>query len=275
MKLLLDAGNSRIKLGWTRAGPAPEGQVIALAHAELHTLPARLAELPGTGGAALGVNVAGPRMAERLQAMLAQAGYGVQWVRPARDMLGLRNGYADPAQLGADRWMAVLGVWSALAAPRPPMMLATFGTATTLDTTGPDDCYAGGLILPGPALMRASLAHGTAELPHAAGSVQDYPGDTHAAIVTGVAAAQAGAVLRQWLQALARYGRPPALYVSGGGWPEVQAETQAMLHAAAAARGLPPPAIQYVAHPVLDGLARLAGASCPPKDCPPTGGPRP
>ncbi|PAX96929.1 hypothetical protein CKW48_13560 [Bordetella pertussis] len=33
--------------------------------------------------------------------------------------------------------------------------MASFGTATTLDTIGPDNVFPGGLILPGPAMMRA------------------------------------------------------------------------------------------------------------------------
>lgn len=260
MKLLIDAGNSRIKAGWTRNGATPDGPILTLAHAELAQLPRWLAQLPPGGRQAVGVNVAGPIMAQRLAALLAQAGYAVQWIQPAAQMLGLRNAYHDPSQLGADRWMGMLGVWAAAPAPRPPLLLATFGTATTLDTVGPDDRFAGGLILPGPALMRESLARGTAQLPRAAGAVQDYPQDTHAAIATGVAAAQAGAVLRQCLQAQARYGRMPDVYVSGGGWPEVESETRALLEAACAARGAPPPPVRFVPHPVLDGLARFAGS---------------
>ncbi len=261
MTLLLDAGNSRIKLGWTRADGRLEPEVITLAHAQLDTLPERLAAWPAHGAAALGVNVAGAPMAARLQAMLAAAGHTLRWITPTAELLGLRNGYADPAQLGADRWMGLLGVWRGLAAPRPPLLLATFGTATTLDTIGPDDQFAGGLILPGPALMRESLARGTAQLPQANGQAIDFPRDTHAAIVSGVAAAQAGALLRQSLMAQQRYGVTPALFVSGGGWPEVEAETRALLAGAAQARGLDTPALQFVSHPVLDGLAHVAGAS--------------
>ena len=261
MTLLIDAGNSRVKAGWTSTGRAADGEVLTLAHAELdRLLPWLAARAPGQGRA-VGVNVAGAGVGGRIAALLAQAGHAIEWILPAAQMLGLRNSYRDPAQLGADRWMGMLGVWSSVAAPRPPLLLATFGTATTLDTTGPDDVYAGGLILPGPALMRESLAVGTAQLPRAAGTVAAYPQDTHAAITTGVAAAQAGAVLRQCLQARSRYGTMPEVFVSGGGWPDVEAETRALLSAAAGTHGLPPPVPRFVPHPVLDGLARFAGAA--------------
>src|SRR3546814_18446318 len=60
-----------------------------------------------------------------------------------------------------------------------PLLLASFGTATTLDTLGAERpagstnesqgnlVFYGGLILPGPALMRSALATGTANLPEA------------------------------------------------------------------------------------------------------------
>src|SRR5690606_40571680 len=59
------------------------------------------------------------------------------------------------------------------------LILASFGTATTIDTlvvkntdTDPGNAvhqyqFPGGLILPGPALMRTSLAENTAHLPDA------------------------------------------------------------------------------------------------------------
>lgn len=261
MTLLIDSGNSRIKVGLTNSGQAAEGDVLTLAHADLdQLLPWLAARAPGKGRA-LGVNVAGASVGERIAARLAQAGHTIEWILPAARMLGLQNSYRDPTQLGADRWMGMLGVWSSVAAPRPPLLLATFGTATTVDTTGPDDVYAGGLILPGPALMRESLAAGTAQLPRAAGTVAAYPQDTHAAITTGVAAAQAGAVLRQCLQARGRYGTMPEVFVSGGGWPDVEAETRALLSSAAGTHGVPATILRFVPHPVLDGLARLAAVT--------------
>lgn len=263
MIVLIDAGNSRIKLGWTDpAGGRREPSATALDHAQIDAMEAWLDALPAAPRRALGVNVAGARIAAELDARLRRRACMVQWVRPAAGALGLANGYRSPQQLGADRWAALLGVRASLPAPRPVFVLATFGTATTIDTVGPDDVFAGGLILPGPALMRASLAGGTAELPLASeGGLADFPTDTRQAIATGVAAAQAGAVARQWLAALRRYGQAPRLYASGGGWPEVAGETGRLLAEAGAARGILPAPAQYVQNPVLDGLARLAAGA--------------
>jgi type III pantothenate kinase len=175
----------------------------------------------------------------------------------------LTSRYTRPEQLGADRWVSMLGVSAALSgqAMRPPFLLATFGTATTLDTVSGNGIFEGGLILPGPALMRQSLVSGTANLPFAHGSLQDFPTDTHQAISSGVAAAQAGAVVRQWLAGFRRYGQAPTIYAAGGGWQEVEAETRRLLADAATAMGLLPPEVRLIENPVLKGLAFIASAT--------------
>lgn len=261
MIVLVDAGNSRIKLGWLDAASGRrEPAATAFEHGQLDAIDDWLDALPGKPRGALGVNVAGPRIAAELDQKLARRGCPLQWMRPQAQALGLVNGYGAPHTLGADRWAALLGTRERLAAPRPPFVLATFGTATTVDTVGPDEVFAGGLILPGPALMRASLANGTSDLPLAPAedAAVDFPTDTRQAIASGVAAAQAGAVVRQWLAGLHRYRQPPRLYASGGGWSEIAGETRRLLDEACAGRGILPPAAEYVHNPVLDGLARLA-----------------
>src|SRR5690606_32162273 len=127
---------------------------------------------------------------------------------------GVTNAYCVPEQLGADRWVSMIGMAARTntSTSASPVMLASFGTASTIDTLAPvgngasERNFDGGLIFPGPALMGSSLAAGTANLPEADGMVTAYPTDTHQAISSGIAAAQAGALLRQWREGLARYG---------------------------------------------------------------------
>src|SRR5690606_20442118 len=111
-----------------------------------------------------------------------------------------------------------------------------------------------GLIVPGLQLMFASLASGTANLPLAHGESAQFPTDTREAIASGVLGAQAGAILRQVLAARSRFAQTPLrLAVTGGAWPQVQAELDRLLKQA----GIPlTPWIMD--NPVLDGLAMLA-----------------
>jgi len=252
MIILLDVGNSRLKLGWYHPSLGREAAVHPIALNPLAQLPERLrkwlATLPMQPRAALGVNVAGSVVAEMLTEVFQASSCTLTWNTPAARQLDVENGYDKPEQLGADRWAAILGLAGHFPKTHPPLVLATFGTATTIDTLNPDKRFEGGLILPGPALMRQSLAQGTANLPLASGAGSDYPTHTLQAISTGVVAAQTGAVWRQCEITRQRFGEAPILCVSGGGWPEVEQEIRRMLASLE---------IKMIAHPVLDGLARI------------------
>lgn len=265
MILLIDSGNSRLKVGWLNASaPLPEREPVAIAFDNLdpHALGDWLGTLTHKPALALGVNVAGPERGAGISEALSRHQCPVHWVTSQAHLLHVKNHYTQPTQLGADRLVALLGVRSRLPAQHPPYVLASFGTATTVDTVGPDDTFIGGLILPGPALMRSSLARGTANLPLADGAVTDFPTDTHQAIASGIVAAQAGAVMRQWLAASEHYGEPATLYVAGGGWPEVEYEMHRLL-AQTGSTMYAAPTPCYLDRPVLDGLALLAAQPDP------------
>ncbi len=255
MIVLMDVGNSRLKLGWQHPTLGREPAAHAIALNPLAQVPDLLRKwlntLPMQPTEARGVNVAGTVVAELLEKSFQLIGCSVQWLRPTAEKLGIQNRYNQPEQLGADRWAALLGLAGHFAkqpTDKPsPLVLATFGTATTIDTLGPDLVFEGGLILPGPALMRQSLAQGTANLPLASGAGNDFPKHTLQAISTGVVAAQAGAVWRQCAVVERHYGQPPILCVSGGGWPEVEGEVRKVLAHLD---------IRFFANPVLDGLVR-------------------
>jgi len=275
MTVLIDAGNTRIKLDWLKEGSGHRaGNLLAAGLDDKDAIRRWLSELPQPPSSAIGVNVAGPNTAALVQEAL---GCPVKWFASAPDSFGVRNGYREPGQLGADRWAAMLGLaWheQQRRAGQPldaaAALLATFGTATTIDTLRPlDEQHAsaerwqrfefpGGLIFPGPEMMTAALTTGTANLPHAYGDIALFPTHTHQAIATGVAAAQAGGLLRQWLAGIELCGAPPVVYVSGGGWPLVSDEVDRMLADARRRLHLPLQPVQWLEAPVLDGLARLA-----------------
>lgn len=259
MIVLLDIGNTRAKLGWWDASLGREQEAVALtlreASAPISSMSTQLDEwlnslpVPATG--AYGVSVAAGEVNASLEQALAQAHVPIRWMRPQAQVLGMVNRYDQPDQLGPDRWAALLGVAGAYPQHATPIILATFGTATTIDTLGPNAVFEGGMILPGPALMRASLAAGTAKLPHAQGHGVAFPRNTQQAISTGVLSAQAGAVWRQCMVVRESFGHPPLVCVSGGAWPEVELEVRGMLARMQIE-------VVHLSHPALDGLARLA-----------------
>ena len=163
----------------------------------------------------------------------------LHWNRPARLQCGVRNGYLDEAQLGADRWAALIG--ARLVHPGAALVVMA-GTATTVDLLTADGDFLGGLILPGLALMRRSLARDTADLPFADGAFDAFPRRTEDAIVSGCLEAQAGAIERMFVRLTAEHD---ALCLLGGG------------AAAAIAPHLSIP-LRQVDNLVLDGLAQIA-----------------
>ena len=265
MVILIDAGNTRIKFGWVRPATGErEAAALALRHSDLDQLSDWLLQLHAAPSAAVGVNVAGAAVAGAIQAILAEHSCSLSWVTSQHTSLGVKNAYDNPQQLGPDRWVSMLGL-AEFAKDRQDnsFILASFGTATTIDTLSPAAdgvrTFQGGLILPGPALMRSSLANGTANLPEANGDTAAYPRHTHQAIVTGIAAAQAGAVVRQWLAGLDHFGHSPLICTAGGGWPIVKDEIQRLLAATQSRMGFHPTVTEWLATPVLDGLAAIWG----------------
>lgn len=209
MLLLIDAGNTRIKWALAADGAAPGDWAShgAVPHAELKRLPA--AWLGHGVTRAIVSNVAGPAMQAELAALLPVA--TPEWFVSTPELAGLRNRYRNPGQLGSDRFAAALGARTL--APGQALVVATCGTATTVDAVGADGDFIGGMILPGLGMMLGALARGTAQLPQVA--VGDVPAafadNTHDAILSGCLAAQAGAIER----AFAAHGAGLCI-VSGG-----------------------------------------------------------
>lgn len=199
MLLLIDAGNTRIK--WALAAPdaAPGDWVAhdAVTHAELARLRAAWA---GRGVTRVVVsNVAGPTLHAELVALFDDALPAVRptWFTSRAELAGLRNRYRNPTQLGSDRFAAALGARTL--APGKALIVATCGTATTVDAVSAAGEFIGGMIVPGLGMMLASLARGTAQLPQVAPDVATPPAfadNTSDAILSGCLAAQAGAIER-------------------------------------------------------------------------------
>lgn len=214
--LLIDAGNTRIK--WAIAAPGAALGAWTLLDTVSH------AGLDVAAGAwrkagvarALISNVAGAALRERI-AQALPAGIEVEWFASVGARAGLVNGYRNPGQLGCDRFAAAIGARAL--APGQDLIVATCGTATTVDAVTKDGRFIGGMILPGLALMAGSLARNTAQLPQVTPGTALPPvfGDnTDDAIVSGVLSAQAGAIERACSAHAAT-----ACIVSGGAAPYI------------------------------------------------------
>jgi type III pantothenate kinase len=209
MLILIDAGNTRLKWGaWAEGAWLAKG---ALDNARVDELGAALA---GYAPSWIGVScVAGSKVRAGIEVYARQAGVEPLWLRSEAELMGLRNGYTEPHTLGTDRFAALLACHKLGLAP---CVIATAGTALTVDALASGGEFLGGLIVPGVALMRGALATGTAGLANSAGVCHDFPRATADAIETGIDDALAGAV-RAMRERLERAeGRPVTTVLSGG-----------------------------------------------------------
>jgi type III pantothenate kinase len=165
MILLVDVGNTRIKwLIWDK------GQVRQRGH-RLHQnlAPALLGEQLWGGlerpSQVMVANVAGAEMAAVLQAWMQQAwAVEARFAVSAATGFGVRNAYRVPAQMGVDRWVAMIG---AKARSGQSCCIVDCGTAITVDALTAEGNHLGGVIFPGMRLMRESLYRDTRQIPAA------------------------------------------------------------------------------------------------------------
>ena len=161
--LLIDAGNSRIK--WALADAQRTlVETGAFGHTRDGGADPDWSNLPHPRGAWIS-NVAGADVAARLDALLDARWPGLPrtTIRSRHSQCGVTNGYTTPEQLGSDRWAGLIGAHAAF--PGEHLLIATFGTATTLEALRADGRFTGGLIAPGWALMMRALGTHTAQLP--------------------------------------------------------------------------------------------------------------
>lgn len=237
--LLVDLGNSRVKwavlrggrLGRMRAfahGPGDDGAWAAFARA-----------LPRDATRARVVSVADGSTYRRFVRVFRSArGVQIERVRTTRAAAGVRCGYREPWRLGTDRWVALIGARHRAAVARDSLVVDV-GTALTIDLVDRDGRHHGGAIVPGPALMQASLLRATggiATRARASGSTRGrgrstahglFARDTRGAIAKGAEEACAAVIDRAMSQATARLGRRPELLLTGG----AAASTRARLRA--------------------------------------------
>jgi type III pantothenate kinase len=221
--LLLDAGNSALK--WVlmspegRVGPA-FGSTRNAPPAELRTALVRewleRANVPVQG--AYGCGVAAPLLLRAVEEAVAKAfSLPVHWFETQphfeHDGVVLRNGYRDSAQLGVDRWHALIAARAAH--PDRPLVVVMAGTATTVDGVTAGGDFVGGAITPGVRMMFESLARGTANLPFASGQMSAYPDNTDDAIASGVLGAQLG-LIERFVRVFRNDHGEPLLVLAGG-----------------------------------------------------------
>lgn len=212
MKLLLDLGNTRLK--WALLDGAELGEM----HAD--TLDA-VDALPSAASALLASSCADAGKLRQLERLLAASGIGkVTRVGPPHSDTLLTLAYAEPNRLGADRWLAMRAICAASnASAERSFLVASVGTALTIDAVASSGTHVGGCIAPGLAAMRSALLSSAPHLRDAGGELQEFANSTVNAMYSGPMLAVAALIERQHDALARRVSGLPILYLTGGDAP--------------------------------------------------------
>jgi type III pantothenate kinase len=226
MKLLIDVGNTRLKCAlWDGTELHALGSAThaaAMQAALMDADPAHDVEFaalwtPVADVSAIFVaSVAGSALEQRLTRSLAQRfAIAPRFVASTASACGVRNAYAQPERLGVDRFLGLIALH---ALERGPCVLASCGTALTLDALAADGTHLGGLISASPALAIDALTGSTARLnaPQSA-QVVELAVNTGDAIESGAWLAAVALIERFCARATPPLEGTPALVLSGGG----------------------------------------------------------
>ena len=236
--LAIDAGNSRIKWGVHDGG-------AWITQAWVPTSNARRISADWKNGpppdAAFATNVAGKAVGQALQRAARPLGVTFEFLASRAQQCGVRSSYDHPAQLGPDRWAALIGTWHLCGGPS---VVVNAGTTMTVDALSAEGVFLGGVIVAGVELMRDALARSTAGLGKEPGSYTYFPVTTADAIMSGAVNALAGAVERMQRFMREAGEAVPRVVLSGGAAPVVRPALNG--------------AVEVVDNLVLEGIVRIA-----------------
>ena len=238
-RLLLDAGNTRLKWAICEEGQLSQQGSLTYEWASLgNRLDTVFGQLLVEAGPLDGVvlsNVVGKKLTDVLQEVLnvnradgmlpggeprkQSLPLAIENVTAQPNAYGVRCAYENPAQLGADRWAALVAARHyGIADGTGASCIIDSGTALTVDVLTADGRHAGGIIIPGMEMMVSSLVDNTEGV-----FAGDHPDlsplavtNTAAAVQAGVSAAMRGAVQQVLQYCREEFGEVPACVLTGG-----------------------------------------------------------
>lgn len=219
MILALDCGTSQ--LHWALADTRRWVAHGALRNQEIGTLALRDWQNLPRPMRVIGVNVAGEATRVRIEAQLVRWRIAPEWLVAREEACGVSNGYAVPAQLGGDRWAAMIAARrhvvaaSAAAGAAAPCVVVTARSVVSIDALDAEGVFRGGVVIPGINLMLQSVASGTTLFRAPPGSYQELPTGNADAPYSGAIQAVCG-VIERMRGRIGGDGPTPMCILSGG-----------------------------------------------------------
>jgi len=211
MRLLIDAGNSRVKWalldnGYWKTGASGRAEFAAV-----------LKDNMDSGVSPGSVHICSTRSQAFNQQLtvLIQDMFGIEaeFVWPQRRAYGVMNRYEPVDSLGADRWAALVAVKSIC---HNAAIIIDCGTAVTIDALNTDGVFEGGVIFPGVELALQSLNQADNLDVAGQGPTTVFARSSQQAMYSGVIYSLAGAINRIVLEMRKKLGLGVSIYICGG-----------------------------------------------------------
>jgi len=199
--LLLDVGNTRLKWAWQKGEEfSPGGEIVHAGQLDAEQL--MQISRDHSPSQVVATCVADDKVTEALYKQIeCQLDKAVEFVTAVTQAQGITNAYLQPAQLGSDRWAALVAAhqgWPGF------LCVIDAGSALTVDLVRPDGQHLGGYILPGLGMMQSCLLERTAiPMPNGSESIvpSTQPGtNTRSCMANGALQAACGLIERTVLQ---------------------------------------------------------------------------
>jgi type III pantothenate kinase len=159
MKLLIDAGNTRLKWMLVRDGHlVGSGSAILEADDPFWDIRPHAAHIKRVAVSTVISEERRRHLQMQLEAF-CRAGIVFHWAEPHRG--GLVNAYTETDRMGADRWHAMYAAWQA---GDGGFAIVDAGSAITIDYVADSGAHLGGYILPGKQMMLRSLRQDAARI---------------------------------------------------------------------------------------------------------------
>ena len=151
MKLYLDVGNSRFK--WIQ-----QGQDLATVASSLSALKSQWQSIKTDISEIIACSV-GKKQTKLQIDTLAKKLFGrhVCWQETSAEGFGVENAYAKPADLGVDRWVALIAARALC--PDTACVVVDAGTAITVDLLDEDGRHVGGVIMAGKMMLVNAISN--------------------------------------------------------------------------------------------------------------------
>lgn len=179
--LVMDIGNSRIK--WRKNDQQSGSMHTEVYQAErISELLAEWFDTIELRSPVIVCSVAAADVNDGVRCYFNERKISINFAQVSRKKAGVSNGYVNAAQLGVDRWVAMVAAYNKY---QSAVCVIDAGTALTIDVVNKQGVHLGGLIMPGLSLMRKSLVSGTVGVGEVSDSIKLLADNTADAVSAG------------------------------------------------------------------------------------------